>query len=183
MSDYKFHFHLIDFDFCPSTQTTSDSASYVLNKLLDASRYDKRYPPPGEKPFKVEIGLLIYNIVKLSTLEQQLTVQLRYGQTFNDSRLSFSNETGLESIPLRGPPLIWVPGGTFRNILDLKTHEQVMWIYPSGKVEMSDYLTVTVPCPMNLWNYPFDVQKCPIKIVNGKSCPAYSNGYSKVSIN
>lgn len=152
----------------PSAQNITESETSVLNKLLDTSRYDKRFPPSGPNSVKVETSVTIVKFEKFSTLEQKLTVQLIYQRVYNDSRLSFSNKTGLEYIALADPSPIWIPSGTFQHVTDLKTYEQALKIYPSGKVDFTELLYFTVTCPMYLKYFPFDVQRCQIKIRNCK---------------
>ena len=97
------------------------------------------------------------------------TVQMTYRRVFTDSRLSFRNESGLDYITLRDPNVIWIPDSFFPNGVTMETHNQLARIYPNGEVYLSERVTVTLTCPMNLVNYPFDVQACPIKIASCKS--------------
>lgn len=145
-----------------SCQDISGSESALLNKILE--NYDKRFPPPGKKPVIVQTAMYIRAIETISTSDMQLTAQLTYRRMYSDPRLAFRNESGLDYITLRDPYVIWTPDSFFVNSLGQETHNQLARIYPNGDVYLSERISVTLYCPMNLVNYPFDRQICQIKI-------------------
>lgn len=112
----------------------------------------------------VQTSIFVRSIEMISTSDMQVTAQLTYRRMYTDSRLSFRNESGLDYITLRDPYVIWIPDSFFANSLGIETHNQLARIYPNGEVLLSERISVTVSCPMNLVSYPFDDQTCPIKI-------------------
>lgn len=144
-----------------SCEDVSGSESALLNKILE--NYDKRFPP-GKKPVIVQAAIYIRAIEAISTSDMQLTTQLTYRRMYSDPRLAFRNESGLDYITLRDPYVIWTPDSFFANSLGQETHNQLARIYPNGDVYLSERVSVTLSCPMNLVNYPFDKQICQIKI-------------------
>ena len=156
----KFFNSLIQF----SCQDNSDSESNVLKKIL--TRYDNRFPPPGKKPVIVQTGIFVRSIEKISTSDMQFTVQMNFRRMYNDPRLAFRDESGLDYIDLKDASTIWVPDSFFTNSMDMKTHDQLARISSNGNVYLSERISVTLSCPMNLMNYPFDKQVCPIKIAS-----------------
>lgn len=112
----------------------------------------------------VETSIFVRSFEMISTSDMQLTAQLTYRRLYTDSRLSFRNDTGLDYITVRDPNILWIPDSFFSNGLSVETHNRVARIYPNGEVFLSERVSVTFSCPMNLVNYPFDVQICPIQI-------------------
>ena len=145
--------------------------------------YYKRVLPP-DRPVMVQISLYIYRIEKLSTKDGQLTVEFLLNQRYNDSRLAFGpdSEKGTplhlspyryeefhrNSFTLRNPEsLIWTPEKFF-NAIESKTSLENARVFSNGLVTFSQRIKVTLPCLVNLRNFPFDVQTCQFKISSCK---------------
>ena len=152
---------------CISAQDIAGSESALLNKILDG--YDKRFPPPGKIPVIVDTNIFIRSFERVSTKDMEFTVQMLYQQRWNDSRLTFRNESGLDYITVREPYAIWNPDIYFTNSVASKTHNYYARIFPNGEVFLSEHKTVTFSCLMGLKYYPFDSQICPITIASCKS--------------
>ena len=152
---------------CISAQDIAGSESALLNKILDG--YDKRFPPPGNKAVIVTVSMFIIRFERVSTKDMEFTVQMTYRQIWNDSRLSFRNDSGLDYIILKEPFVIWNPDIYFTHSVASKTHNYFAKIFPNGEVYQSERITVTFFCPLDLQYYPFDSQICPIRISSCKS--------------
>lgn len=163
LNELRLNFRFLLSIFCyPSAQNIASEEATVLNQLL--AGYDKRFPPPGEKAILVRTNLFIRSIEKISTFDMQMTAQLTHRRTYTDSRLSFSNETGLDWVTVRDPSVLWTPDSFFSNGFSLETHNQIATIRPTGEVFLSERISGTFDCPMNLMDYPFDVQICFLQI-------------------
>ncbi|XP_041437562.1 glycine receptor subunit alpha-2 isoform X5 [Xenopus laevis] len=91
-------------------------------------------------------------------------------QTWNDPRLSYS-EYPDDSLDLDPSMLdsIWKPDLFFANekganFHDVTTDNKLLRIFKNGNVLYSIRLTLTLSCPMDLKNFPMDVQTCAMQL-------------------
>ncbi|XP_071668932.1 glycine receptor subunit alpha-2 isoform X4 [Patagioenas fasciata] len=91
-------------------------------------------------------------------------------QQWNDSRLAYS-EYPDDSLDLDPSMLdsIWKPDLFFANekganFHDVTTDNKLLRISKTGKVLYSIRLTLTLSCPMDLKNFPMDVQTCTMQL-------------------
>lgn len=137
----------------------------MLDKILD--KYDKRFMPDAE--VMGETRVKIHSVEEMSTSDgMKFAVQLTYRQKYNDSRLSFGNESGLRLIYLEDTQAIWTPKIYIWRSFDRKIHDQYGRIYPNGEVLFIERISFAFVCPMDLVNYPFDTQFCPIEFLSSK---------------
>ncbi|XP_078403042.1 glycine receptor subunit alpha-4-like [Cetorhinus maximus] len=170
------------------------SPSDFLDKLMGkTSGYDARIRPnfkgtgisPGSReqqhprggsghkrspPVNVTCNIFInsFGSVTETTMDYRLNVFLR--QQWNDPRLAYS-EYPDESLDLDPSMLdsIWKPDLFFANEKGANFHEvttdnKLLRIFKNGNVLYSIRLTLILSCPMDLKNFPMDVQTCAMQL-------------------
>ncbi|XP_032889245.1 glycine receptor subunit alpha-2 [Amblyraja radiata] len=154
----------------PASQTMSPSD--FLDKLMGrTSGYDARIRPNFKgPPVNVTCNIFInsFGSVTETTMDYRVNIFLR--QTWNDPRLAYS-EYPDSSLDLDPSMLdsIWKPDLFFANEKGANFHEvttdnKLLRIFKNGKVLYSIRLTLTLSCPMDLKNFPMDVQTCAMQL-------------------
>ncbi|MCI4377980.1 hypothetical protein PGIGA_G00209730 [Pangasianodon gigas] len=144
------------------------SPSDFLDKLMGkTSGYDARIRPNFKgPPVNVTCNIFInsFGSVTETTMDYRVNIFLR--QKWNDPRLSYS-EYPDSSLDLDPSMLdsIWKPDLFFANekganFHDVTTENKLLRIFKDGTVLYSIRLTLILSCPMDLKNFPMDVQKC-----------------------
>ncbi|XP_067852194.1 glycine receptor subunit alphaZ1 isoform X2 [Heptranchias perlo] len=144
------------------------SPSDFLDKLMGrTSGYDARIRPNFKgPPVNVTCNIFInsFGSIAETTMDYRLNIFLR--QQWNDPRLAYS-EFPDDSLDLDPSMLdsIWKPDLFFANEKDAHFHEittdnKLLRIFKTGKVLYSIRLTLSLACPMDLKNFPMDVQTC-----------------------
>ncbi|KAI2660941.1 Glycine receptor subunit alpha-2 [Labeo rohita] len=136
------------------------SPSDFLDKLMGrTSGYDARIRPN----FKG-----IFGSVTETTMDYRVNIFLR--QKWNDPRLAYS-EYPDSSLDLDPSMLdsIWKPDLFFANekganFHDVTTDNKLLRIFKDGTVLYSIRLTLILSCPMDLKNFPMDVQTCTMQL-------------------
>ncbi|XP_064008193.1 glycine receptor subunit alpha-2 isoform X5 [Pogoniulus pusillus] len=148
------------------------SPSDFLDKLMGrTSGYDARIRPNFKgPPVNVTCNIFInsFGSVTETTMDYRVNIFLR--QQWNDSRLAYS-EYPDDSLDLDPSMLdsIWKPDLFFANekganFHDVTTDNKLLRISKTGKVLYSIRLTLTLSCPMDLKNFPMDVQTCTMQL-------------------
>ncbi|XP_078265112.1 glycine receptor subunit alpha-2 isoform X1 [Rhinoraja longicauda] len=154
----------------PGSQTMSPSD--FLDKLMGrTSGYDARIRPNFKgPPVNVTCNIFInsFGSVTETTMDYRVNIFLR--QTWNDPRLAYS-EYPDDSLDLDPSMLdsIWKPDLFFANEKGANFHEvttdnKLLRIFKNGNVLYSIRLTLTLSCPMDLKNFPMDVQTCAMQL-------------------
>uniref|UniRef100_A0A667WJD0 Glycine receptor, alpha 3 n=1 Tax=Myripristis murdjan TaxID=586833 RepID=A0A667WJD0_9TELE len=150
------------------------SPSDFLDKLMGrTSGYDARirpnfkvYLPHTCPPVNVSCNIFInsFGSIAETTMDYRVNIFLR--QQWNDPRLAYS-EYPDDSLDLDPSMLdsIWKPDLFFANEKGAHFHEvttdnKLLRIFKNGNVLYSIRLTLTLSCPMDLKNFPMDVQTC-----------------------
>ncbi|TTK00924.1 Glycine receptor subunit alpha-2 [Bagarius yarrelli] len=144
------------------------SPSDFLDKLMGkTSGYDARIRPNFKgPPVNVTCNIFInsFGSVTETTMDYRVNIFLR--QKWNDPRLSYS-EYPDSSLDLDPSMLdsIWKPDLFFANekganFHDVTTENKLLRIFKDGTVLYSIRLTLILSCPMDLKNFPMDVQTC-----------------------
>ncbi|XP_067903130.1 glycine receptor subunit alpha-4-like [Heterodontus francisci] len=156
-----------------SSKTSSPlSPSDFLDKLMGkTSGYDARIRPNFKgPPVNVTCNIFInsFGSVTETTMDYRLNVFLR--QQWNDPRLAYS-EYPDGSLDLDPSMLdsIWKPDLFFANEKGANFHEvttdnKLLRIFKNGNVLYSIRLTLILSCPMDLKNFPMDVQTCALQL-------------------
>ncbi|KAL4640516.1 glycine receptor subunit alpha-3-like [Arapaima gigas] len=144
------------------------SPSDFLDKLMGrTSGYDARIRPNFKgPPVNVSCNIFInsFGSIAETTMDYRVNIFLR--QQWNDPRLAYS-EYPDDSLDLDPSMLdsIWKPDLFFANekgahFHDVTTDNKLLRIFKNGNVLYSIRLTLTLSCPMDLKNFPMDVQTC-----------------------
>ncbi|XP_068181648.1 glycine receptor, alpha 4a isoform X2 [Antennarius striatus] len=148
------------------------SPSDFLDKLMGkTSGYDARIRPYFKgPPVNVTCNIFInsFGSITETTMDYRLNVFLR--QKWNDPRLAYSeypdNSLDLDPSMLDS---IWKPDLFFANEKGANFHEvttdnKLLRIFQDGSVLYSIRLTLTLSCPMDLKNFPMDIQTCTMQL-------------------
>ncbi|XP_055061050.2 glycine receptor subunit alpha-3 [Misgurnus anguillicaudatus] len=152
----------------PRGRSTPMSPSDFLDKLMGrTSGYDARIRPNFKgPPVNVSCNIFInsFGSIAETTMDYRVNIFLR--QQWNDPRLAYS-EYPDDSLDLDPSMLdsIWKPDLFFANekgahFHDVTTDNKLLRIFKNGNVLYSIRLTLTLSCPMDLKNFPMDVQTC-----------------------
>ncbi|XP_059846493.1 glycine receptor subunit alphaZ1 isoform X2 [Hemitrygon akajei] len=144
------------------------SPSDFLDKLMGrTSGYDARIRPNFKGPaVNVTCNIFInsFGSIAETTMDYRLNIFLR--QQWNDPRLAYS-EFPDDSLDLDPSMLdsIWKPDLFFANekgahFHEITTDNKLLRIFKNGNVLYSIRLTLSLACPMDLKNFPMDVQTC-----------------------
>ncbi|XP_060688322.1 glycine receptor, alpha 4a [Hemiscyllium ocellatum] len=155
-----------------SSNRPSSSPSDFLDKLMGkTSGYDARIRPNFKgPPVNVTCNIFInsFGSVTETTMDYRLNVFLR--QEWNDPRLAYS-EYPDDSLDLDPSMLdsIWKPDLFFANEKGANFHavttdNKLLRIFKNGNVLYSIRLTLILSCPMDLKNFPMDVQTCAMQL-------------------
>uniref|UniRef100_A0A3B5LPT6 Uncharacterized protein n=1 Tax=Xiphophorus couchianus TaxID=32473 RepID=A0A3B5LPT6_9TELE len=150
------------------TRQAPMSPSDFLDKLMGrTSGYDARIRPNFKgPPVNVSCNIFInsFGSIAETTMDYRVNIFLR--QQWNDPRLAYA-EYPDDSLDLDPSMLdsIWKPDLFFANEKGAHFHEvttdnKLLRIFKNGNVLYSIRLTLTLSCPMDLKNFPMDVQTC-----------------------
>ncbi|XP_078117534.1 glycine receptor, alpha 4a [Sander vitreus] len=156
----------------PSRAGPALSPSDFLDKLMGkTSGYDARIRPNFKGPaVNVTCNIFInsFGSITETTMDYRLNVFLR--QNWNDPRLAYS-EYPDDSLDLDPSMLdsIWKPDLFFANEKGANFHEvttdnKLLRIFQDGSVLYSIRLTLVLSCPMDLKNFPMDIQTCTMQL-------------------
>ncbi|XP_004000793.1 glycine receptor subunit alpha-4 isoform X1 [Felis catus] len=148
------------------------SPSDFLDKLMGrTSGYDARIRPNFKgPPVNVTCNIFInsFGSVTETTMDYRVNVFLR--QQWNDPRLAYG-EYPDDSLDLDPSMLdsIWKPDLFFANEKGASFHEvttdnKLLRIFKNGNVLYSIRLTLILSCPMDLKNFPMDIQTCTMQL-------------------
>ncbi|XP_025922063.1 glycine receptor subunit alpha-4 [Apteryx rowi] len=139
----------------------------------DSSAFPRRFTPPAPfpgPPVNVTCNIFInsFGSVTETTMDYRVNVFLR--QQWNDPRLAY-REYPDDSLDLDPSMLdsIWKPDLFFANEKGANFHEvttdnKLLRIFKNGNVLYSIRLTLVLSCPMDLKNFPMDVQTCTMQL-------------------
>ncbi|KAM6471142.1 glycine receptor subunit alpha-1 isoform 1-T1 [Liasis olivaceus] len=144
------------------------SPSDFLDKLMGrTSGYDARIRPNFKgPPVNVSCNIFInsFGSIAETTMDYRVNIFLR--QQWNDPRLAY-NEYPDDALDLDPSMLdsIWKPDLFFANekgahFHEITTDNKLLRISKNGNVLYSIRITLTLACPMDLKNFPMDVQTC-----------------------
>ncbi|KAM4750038.1 glycine receptor subunit alpha-3 isoform 1-T1 [Anableps anableps] len=157
-----------EMDSAARTRHAPMSPSDFLDKLMGrTSGYDARIRPNFKgPPVNVSCNIFInsFGSIAETTMDYRVNIFLR--QQWNDPRLAYA-EYPDDSLDLDPSMLdsIWKPDLFFANEKGAHFHEvttdnKLLRIFKNGNVLYSIRLTLTLSCPMDLKNFPMDVQTC-----------------------
>ncbi|XP_053374118.1 glutamate-gated chloride channel-like [Mercenaria mercenaria] len=171
-----FVFH-VPFISCEGNEsTTTPTRSDMIHYLLNRNDYDSNLPPglkdTSVKPTDVHVQLSIYDLNSESDVNMEYECTMYMRVNWVDSRLSYAaNNTNYTTLKLSSADVgkIWIPDLFFHHerhseIHALLSENVLVYIYENGSVQYSVRVNTRSHCEMNLKQYPFDTQACPVII-------------------
>ena len=158
----------------PEQKYKSQNVSALRAALMNG--YDRFELPPvvdenPERGVRVHLQLALNQLTSIDVSQQTIDLYAWWRHNWIDPRLAWRPEDwgGVAELTFvgRGPHKeIWMPDDT---IFDASESEEQMEdllvdVYPDGGVWVSIPISNTVPCPMKLGRFPFDIQECTFTI-------------------
>ncbi|XP_013874135.1 glycine receptor subunit alpha-2 isoform X1 [Austrofundulus limnaeus] len=153
------------------TETTMVSSSAILINVFPVSCVNVlSMPQPAGPPVNVTCNIFInsFGSIAETTMDYRVNIFLR--QKWNDPRLAYSKypDSSLDLDPSMLDS-IWKPDLFFANekganFHDVTTDNKLLRIFKDGTVLYSIRLTLILSCPMDLKNFPMDVQTCTMQL-------------------
>ncbi|XP_040004616.1 glycine receptor subunit alpha-2 isoform X1 [Xiphias gladius] len=153
------------------TETTMVSSSGILADFCPVQCVNVlSIPQPAGPPVNVTCNIFInsFGSIAETTMDYRVNIFLR--QKWNDPRLAYSKypDSSLDLDPSMLDS-IWKPDLFFANekganFHDVTTDNKLLRIFKDGTVLYSIRLTLILSCPMDLKNFPMDVQTCTMQL-------------------
>nr|XP_023025829.1 gamma-aminobutyric acid receptor alpha-like isoform X1 [Leptinotarsa decemlineata] len=142
--------------------------SSLLDHLLNG--YDNSVRPDiGGPPAVIEVDIMVRSMGSISEIDMTYSMDCYFRQSWVDKRLAFMGDSG-DTLALSVSMLarIWKPDTYFYNgkqsyLHTITTPNKFVRLHQDGTVLYSSRLTIKAGCPMNLEDFPMDVQRCPLK--------------------
>ncbi|KAH8270179.1 hypothetical protein KR018_005378 [Drosophila ironensis] len=141
--------------------------SQLLDNLLRG--YDNSIRPDfGGPPATVEVDIMVRSMGPISEVDMTYSMDCYFRQSWVDKRLAFEGAQDTLALSVSMLARIWKPDTYFYNgkqsyLHTITTPNKFVRIYQNGRVLYSSRLTIKAGCPMNLADFPMDIQKCPLK--------------------
>lgn len=111
----------------------------------------------------VAIDLMVYAILNVDEKNQVLTTYVWYRQEWTDEFLTWDPEE-FDNVKQISVPTanIWVPDILINEFVDVGKSPDIPYIYVghTGLVRNYKPIQVVTACSLNIYNFPYDVQKC-----------------------
>ncbi|PWA31189.1 hypothetical protein CCH79_00002703 [Gambusia affinis] len=156
------------------TETTMVSSSGFYIDIFPVRFVNVLFiPQPAGPPVNVTCNIFInsFGSIAETTMDYRVNIFLR--QKWNDPRLAYSKypDSSLDLDPSMLDS-IWKPDLFFANekganFHDVTTDNKLLRIFKNGTVLYSIRLTLILSCPMDLKNFPMDVQTCTMQLEIG----------------
>lgn len=138
----------------------------ILNQIQQKS--DSRLRPKiGREPIKVRTDMFILDLGYISEANMEFRASFFFRMYWQDERLSYNNTGYTKRLALNAKMVqhMWIPDIYFVNEKsgikhDLTKENEVVRLWPDGRVFHSMRISMTASCPMRLHNYPLDKQIC-----------------------
>ncbi|CAG7719892.1 unnamed protein product [Allacma fusca] len=152
----------------------------TLQRILDPTSYDSRINPGGNNtngPVEITVQIYTRAIYKIDDANNELGLQITMRQQWNDPRLVYNSRVGsddLKYVTVQDLSKIWradifVANAKEENLHDFNKPNAFARIYPNGDILLSERVSLSIFCPMNLKNFPFDSQTCKIRLASYSS--------------
>ncbi|KAK3783709.1 hypothetical protein RRG08_025332 [Elysia crispata] len=167
----------------------SEMLADIIRLAKKTHDYLKTTPPTydSEEASKIKVLLYVSSIDAINEASMDFTLgillHLRWvdRRIYHDKAHTFFEEAGLDLLDFDSENInkVWVPDIFFPNEKKGSFHEimiknQMMRLYKGGTLLYISRLSVTLSCPMDLINYPFDKQTCRLLLM--------SFGYADVDV-
>ncbi|XP_055691528.1 gamma-aminobutyric acid receptor alpha-like [Lutzomyia longipalpis] len=141
--------------------------SDLLDNLLRG--YDNSVRPDfGGKPAVIEVDIMVRSMGPISEVDMTYSMDCYFRQSWVDRRLAFHGAQDTLALSISMLARIWKPDTYFYNgkqsyLHTITTPNKFVRLHQDGRVLYSSRLTIKAGCPMNLEDFPMDVQRCPLK--------------------
>ncbi|XP_065078332.1 gamma-aminobutyric acid receptor alpha-like [Ochlerotatus camptorhynchus] len=141
--------------------------SELLDNLLRG--YDNSIRPDfGGPPAVIEVDIMVRSMGPISEVDMTYSMDCYFRQSWVDRRLAFTGEYETLALSISMLGRIWKPDTYFYNgkqsyLHTITTPNKFVRINQDGRVLYSSRLTIKAGCPMNLEDFPMDIQRCPLK--------------------
>ncbi|KAF6738203.1 5-hydroxytryptamine receptor 3A [Oryzias melastigma] len=111
----------------------------------------------------VAIDLMVYSILNVDEKNQVLTTYVWYRQSWTDEFLVWNPEDFDEVKQVSLPTAnVWVPDILINEFVDVGKSPDIPYVYVTHEGLVRNYkpIQVVTACTLNIYNFPFDVQKC-----------------------
>ncbi|XP_055526840.1 gamma-aminobutyric acid receptor alpha-like [Wyeomyia smithii] len=141
--------------------------SELLDNLLRG--YDNSIRPDfGGPPAVIEVDIMVRSMGPISEVDMTYSMDCYFRQSWVDRRLAFSGTQDTLALSISMLARIWKPDTYFYNgkqsyLHTITTPNKFVRLHQDGRVLYSSRLTIKAGCPMNLEDFPMDIQRCPLK--------------------
>ncbi|XP_061608035.1 5-hydroxytryptamine receptor 3A isoform X2 [Phyllopteryx taeniolatus] len=155
---------------CTVKKLGSSTGRFANATLVRLSEFLSAGYKKGVRPVKdwrtstlVAIDLMVYSILNVDEKNQVLTTYVWYRQSWTDEFLVWNpddfDEVKQVSIPTAN---VWVPDILINEFVDVGKSPDIPYVYVThdGLVRNYKPIQVVTACTLNIYNFPFDVQKC-----------------------
>lgn len=139
--------------------------SYLYQNMLVNGSYDKRAYPTNQT---VVMNFQIEEVSEISTKEGKVRVVGGVRLWWVDDRLRYPSsalQPGVPGLLVQKNDIWWPDDITMVNTMEIRNHEattSVVRVLPDGSCYTSTVKEYSILCPMNVKDFPFDVQTCVI---------------------
>ncbi|XP_076836328.1 5-hydroxytryptamine receptor 3A [Brachyhypopomus gauderio] len=155
---------------CSVKKLGSNSARFANATLVRLSEFLSAGYKKGVRPVKdwrdstlVAIDLMVYSILNVDEKNQVLTTYVWYRQQWTDEFLVWNPEDFDDVKQISMPTAnVWVPDIVINEFVDVGKSPDIPYVYlrSDGMVQNYKPIQVVTACSLNIYNFPFDVQKC-----------------------
>ncbi|KAL7853894.1 hypothetical protein AOLI_G00207380 [Acnodon oligacanthus] len=148
----------------------SNTGRFANVTLVRLSEFLSAGYKKGVRPVKdwrdstmVAIDLMVYSILNVDEKNQVLTTYVWYRQQWTDEFLVWNPEDFDDVKKISMPTAnVWVPDIVINEFVDVGKSPDIPYVYVSNDGLVQNYkpIQVVTACSLNIYNFPFDVQKC-----------------------
>ena len=129
-------------------------------------------PPPRDVPTPVSIGLYVFDVAKIDDADQTFEADVFYTARWRDERLRLPPEDRDRPDRVLSLWEIWQPFITAVNRRDMKLRTpDLVRVSADGDVTFELRAFVTFAAPLDLGDFPFDVQQLEIDLASVRYGP------------
>ncbi|XP_055593191.1 gamma-aminobutyric acid receptor alpha-like [Uranotaenia lowii] len=156
---------------CAILRLTQSNNHGNISELLDnlLRGYDNSIRPDfGGPPAIIEVDIMVRSMGPISEVDMTYSMDCYFRQSWVDRRLAFSGTQKTLALSISMLGRIWKPDTYFYNgkqsyLHTITTPNKFVRLKQDGRVLYSSRLTIKAGCPMNLADFPMDIQRCPLK--------------------
>ena len=161
---YKYFFLLLSL---VSGVKSNQEEKDLINYLFEDHNPDVRPVFEFNEPLEVQIGLGVKTIESFDQMEETITLNIWERMNWMDTSLMWDSEISNLTFISLDPSYIWTPD---LELLNAATKPQIytlrggLYLYNDGSVIYSKPTILKFSCPLELHQFPFDIQTCNMNI-------------------